>query len=374
MNALLYAAAARAHGELRSLDVTGCELLGTYALRELRVCAVTARSDLFHTSSPLGTGTLEALLRAAPRLDLFEADLKCGELPRENALARARCALRNEAPFTLLRVHTLKFKFEPAEREEAAVLALAADCASHSHLQRLHFIDAPLDTAAALDAVVDAAIMRRLTSVTLEDCRLTPESAPALVRLIDGGALAELDIWGKHYSCAALLYALDPIALGNALRASSTLTAVSLRDVGLWRYNTAAATALLGALTGHPSLRSLTISNNSVAEKDEEEAGAVVAALVAANAPALTALDVSYCGWYDAGLGPLFDALPGNTHLRTLSCGGGELSDEFMRDTLLPAVRANSSLRKLKTDLNTGVAREAEALVQRRAAAAADAQ
>jgi hypothetical protein len=63
----------------------------------------------------------------------------------------------------------------------------------------------------------------------------------------------------------------------------------------------------------------------------------------------------------------LFDALPANTHLRTLRCGFSMLSDAFVRDGLLPAVRANSSLRELKTGLPNDAAREAEALVQRRA-------
>jgi hypothetical protein len=183
-----------------------------------------------------------------------------------------------------------------------------------------------------------------------------------LVRLIGGGALAELDICGMQQQLQ-LLDAASALALGNALRASSTLTAVSLRDVGLWR-DLAAATALLGALTGHPSLRLLKIFNNHVNPAGQEEAGAALGALAAANAPALHELAVSLCYLGDAGLGPLFDALPSNTHLRTLDCIWNAPSDAFVRERLLPAVRANSSLRKLWTD----AAHEAEALVQRRAA------
>jgi hypothetical protein len=55
-------------------------------------------------------------------------------------------------------------------------------------------------------------------------------------------------------------------------------------------------------------------------------------------------------------------------HLRTLDCRYSELSDAFVRDSLLPAVRANSSLHKLDTWLDA--AREVEVLVQRRADAA----
>ncbi len=245
------------------------------------------------------------------------------------------------------------------------MVALAADLAFHAHLRRLWLVFARLGTAAALDAVVDAALARRLTSVTLQDCRLRHASAPALVRLIGGGALAELDILGTN----RLLDAPAALALGNALRSSSTLTAVSLRHVGLWR-DSAAATALLGALTGHPSLRSLNIADNDVDRAGRDQAGAKIAALVAAKAPALTELDVSECRLRDAGLGPLFDALPANTHLRKLDCGRNALSDAFVRERLLPAVRANSSLRKLNTGLyglDADATPEAEALVQRRA-------
>jgi hypothetical protein len=71
-------------------------------------------------------------------------------------------------------------------------------------------------------------------------------------------------------------------------------------------------TALLGALTGHASLRMLDLSMNGHDDNphDAEHAaatGAALGALVGANAPALTALDVSVCSLGDDGLRPLFD-------------------------------------------------------------------
>jgi hypothetical protein len=183
--------------------------------------------------------------------------------------------------------------------------------------------------------------------------------------LVAGGALADLEV---HSWRQWLLDDAAALVLGNALRASSTLTMVSLAGVSLWHVPAAAA-VLLGALTGHASLRSLDISYNY---HDDDAAGQLVAgaalgALVAANAPSLTELDITFCNLEDTGLGPLFDALPANTHLRTLKCEDNRLSDAFARDALLPAVRANSSLRELNTGLRTDAAREAEALVQRRA-------
>jgi hypothetical protein len=369
-DALLHAAVARARNELVALDLRGCErvtfdallaaVTANGALRELRTSVWSIRSDddEVEGSGPLDTDALQTVLRAAPRLAVCEADVSCNEL------ALARRLLRNEPPFAPLHVRSFEFEHAAGERDEAAVVALAADLTFHAHLRRLQLILTPLSTAAALDAVVGAALTLQLTSVTLQECNLSPDSAPALVRLVGGGALAELDILGGGRQLLDMPAAL---ALGNALRASSTLTAVSLRSVALWR-DPRAATALLGALTGHASLRSLDISYNEAEPAGQEEAGAALGALVAANAPALTELRVSGCDLGDAGLRPLFDALSANTHLRKLDCSHNRLSDAFVRDALLPAMRANSSLHDLWTGLlQSDDALEAEALVQRRA-------
>ena len=104
-------------------------------------------------------------------------------------------------------------------------------------------------------------------------------------------------------------------------------------------------------------------------------AGAVLQLLVAANTPALEELLVDDCQMGDAELGLLVDALPRNTHLRTLFCDGNATSEAFARDRLLPAVRANSSLRLLTTGKASMLwpeAREAETLVAARTVGAAD--
>jgi hypothetical protein len=262
-DALLHAAAARADGQLQALHVdAGMELrdgallaavtANGGALRELRICGV---HGVTNHSGAVDTDSLEQLLLAAPHLSLCEANVECDDLHAAHRI------LRNEPPFAPLRVRTFAFAFagEDAGLDEAAVLALAADLASHAHLRRLRLTFAALNTAAALDAVVDAALTRRLTSVALNRCELSPDSAPALVRLIGGGALAELDICGGGKQ---LLDFPASLALCNALRASSTLTALSLRWVNLWQ--DPAVAMVLGAVTGHPSLRSLDISSNPV--------------------------------------------------------------------------------------------------------------
>jgi hypothetical protein len=97
-DALLHAAVARAHGELVALDISGCKRVTFRALlaavtanggtlRELRMCGVRVLVRGAGFLRPLG---VEPLLRAAPRLAVFEADVRCTEL------ALARRLLRNE--------------------------------------------------------------------------------------------------------------------------------------------------------------------------------------------------------------------------------------------------------------------------------------
>ncbi len=105
-------------------------------------------------------------------------------------------------------------------------------------------------------------------------------------------------------------------------------------------------------------MRVLCLIGNLVAVPIQAAAGAALGALVAANAPALTELDVSWCHLGDDGLRPLFEALPQNTHLRMLKCEGNGSSREFGRDVALPAVRANASLRQLELDWGAGDAGE----------------
>jgi hypothetical protein len=85
---------------------------------------------------------------------------------------------------------------------------------------------------------------------------------------------------------------------------------------------------------------------------------------------------VSWSRFGDVGLRPLFDALPANTHLRTLNVAGNDMSEAFARDVLLPAVRANGCLCKLvahdpRYEQEIAFMDEAQTLVAARGAAAA---
>jgi hypothetical protein len=114
------------------------------------------------------------------------------------------------------------------------------------------------------------------------------------------------------------------LLLGDALRANTTLTSLTLNHARLWS-DRAAVGPLLCALTGHTSLRKLRVAGElHLWEEDMLHAGTLLGALVAADAPALTALDVSNSCLSDDGLRPLFEALSGNSHLRELNCADTE--------------------------------------------------
>jgi hypothetical protein len=223
--------------------------------------------------------------------------------------------------------------------------ALRLRCLNLSHV----YLDAP----AALDAVVDAAIACRMQTLSLSACYLLPASAPALARLFTDGEVTELRVWN---CCTHMLDEPAALLLADALRANRMLTKLHFLDEDLWQLPAAAA-ALLGALNGHVSLRELVVGTFPAYQEPDVPltpvqsvaAGAAFGALVAADAPALETLDVSYCD-----LGPLADALRHNTHLRALRLHSDDTGDDmytytdaFVRERLLPAARANTSLRAL---------------------------
>jgi hypothetical protein len=244
----------------------------------------------------------------------------------------------------------------------------------HASLEGMWMEDVPLDTPAVLDAFIDVSQARCLKYIEFERCNLSPASVPALARLPGGGALKRLVVIGNG---AQLLDAPGAALLAGALRTNTTLRFLRLAVVGLW-HDAQAGAGVVAALTAHPSLRCLWLDNNwpVPAGNDAAAAGAALGALVAANAPALRKLYLAWCSLGDAGLAPVLDALPANTHLRVLHCSDNDMSAPFARDALLPAIRANGSLRELVASewwggVEDAVAPEevlqAEALVKARA-------
>jgi hypothetical protein len=381
-DALLQAVSARAGGHMQALVLS----LTENTCEDVFVAVLQANSSKLHeldlapfeVVQPLFVSFVERVLDAAPQLQV----LRC------NVTAPVRQAvrlLRNETPFGPLRVCFLNVAkdegdegAEEAEEErvdDADLLALAADMRQHASLEGVELEDVPLDTPAVLDAFVNAWLVRGLSMLGLVRCCLSPASAPALARLLGGGALKTLNIVDGG---AQLLDAPAAALLAGALRANTTLRFLQLSGVDLWRVVHAGA-CVIGALTAHPSLQCLSFENNLPATAaDAAAAGASLGALVAANAPALQQLVLQFSSLGDDGLAPVLDALRANTHLRSLSCWDNDMSNEFARDAFLPAIRANGSLRQLGASKwwggqENGVAPQevlqAEALVKARAKA-----
>jgi plasmid stability protein len=247
--------------------------------------------------------------------------------------------------------------------------------AAHATLRHLR-LTAMMLTPVALDALVDAVLARRLLSLSfVHAVGVSPEAVPPLARLLrDGASLLDLhlhaatDGQGAEAEVQQLLDGPSAALLGAALRENSTLASLSLVGIGLWRDPHAAAVLLLGGLMSHRSVRTLGVPYNRAAPQHEAAAGAVLGALVAANAPALRKLCVVGGELGDAAMRPLFEALAANTHLRTLDAAHNRASFACTADALLPAVRANAGLRKLcvSSIMDEGGAPEAEALVRAR--------
>jgi hypothetical protein len=399
--ALLRAAAAKARGALTALDVSGCAHVTEDALLAVaaanagaltELCASSRRTHEFMRDADHDNGwryfdAVQALLRAAPALRLLDTDLRC-ESGADDAQLLAR-ALRNEGVFGFapLRVRSLALhdlaRNADAQRHALLLRDVTAALATHASLTACSVYNMHRG-APALDAVVDALCSHpRLRACRLWDCRLDAAALPALLRLAGAPALREL-----AFDYDNDMHDADAARLGAALRANASLTCLLLDCV--WAHPALAA-ALLGALTAHGSLRKLGLSNALTYPEDADAqrvAGDALGALLAADAPALRELELCEVHVYEEGLEGLCDALPRNTHLRTLIVrawdepeeAGEEpaVSEAYLRRRLLPAVRANASLTRLEMRVGPQpreAAREAEQLVQqRRSSHAADAR
>ncbi len=341
---LLAAAALRAGGQLQSIDVTAVRYVNFTALRDLAAghAATLRELRVAHNFSP--ADLLADLLRAAPQLQLLHAQSL--HVDDYEALE----VMRDEQLFAPLRVHAL---FAASSgTHDAALLALALRLVAATAAAELYFEYVDLSEPAAVVAVLDAAHL--LSVVSLDGCRLSAAAAPALARLLRGGAVTTLVLAARDLGEELWADEAGAALVCDALRANTSLRELQIAYLEAWAVP-AAATALLTALVGHPSVRKLELyGNNHGSAPQAAAATAALGALMAADT--LTHLDVSYCSMGDAELGPLFDALPGVTRLRTLLCfaqgneaedARHELSDAFVRDRALPAVRANASLREL---------------------------
>ena len=339
-DATLRAAAARANGQLRVLDVDNCDALTPAAIMDV----VTASKETLLSLSCLREDStvfksfdlVETLALAAPQLKCFYVDAAA-------STAETLRMLRRDFPFEALQLCKLKVDGTEEDLDERAVLELASALQEHEALTMLALTELPT-TPAALDEVFTEAL--QLKFLKLKNCPLGPASIPGLAHLIRRGKLTTLNI-RQHWAGMPLFDAAGAALLASAFMASK-MCIVILDNVDFWN-DEAAGVAVLNAFIGHPTLQWLDLGRNNAA--DGAAAGVALGALIAADSRTLTGLRVAYSLLGDVGLASIFDALPHNTHLRMLSCSDVGMSVDFARERFLPAVRANTSLRTLSAGL-----------------------
>ena len=368
--AMMRGAAGRARGELCQLVISQhyvelhelLPVLTAYAssLRELHLCYVS--------TDELENTIVEQVLAALPLLQVLtveNVECKWEDAPR---------VLRAVPPFAPLQIRgSLFVDFQGEDGSVGGMTRFGpfvdalADAVLQPALLRLYISTADLAQPALMGALVDAVLARRLRELALQSC--TPPAAASLARLLAEGSLAVLRIsFARPETGTPLFDAAGAALVADALRMNTTLLTLELSCTGLC-VDMRAACALLGGLVGHSSLRVIRIAQETIdTDEDRSSFGAALAVLVAANAPSLHALDCSTNLIGDAGMAPIVEALALNHHLRELDVEYNHMSEEFACDELLPAVRANKTLRVLKSDEAAPVeaAWEAVKLVRRR--------
>ena len=340
--ALLFAAGERGRGHLHTLNLTGVGGLSYEDLAQF----VAAQGQSLRSVTVLewlmiSADSVTRLCRSAPL-----CTLRCGVYC--SGPAEALPLLRCEAPCALL--HVVKLWVSGFYNNEHAVLDFAAALPSHrGKIKVLTVYKAPLRNGAVANALMRGVAEADVSYVSFENCHLAPASLPVLTRLLQAGCLEGLDI--NNYEHALFEEGPDLTAFCHALR-SSTLQKLELNMCELWR-DPAVAGELLAALVGHLTLRELSLSWNHVNYTDDARraAGKQLASLIT-HSSALHKLDLEYSYLGEAGLAPIFEALPRSITLKELClvAHGQRISREFARDVILPAVRTNTSLRTLRFD------------------------
>ena len=319
------------------LDVTDTPLSAEKLCVALRAAGSVEQLYRNNVLPAYGVQWVTELFRAAPRMRELHTSVLCDP---ENDVEDAIRMLEARPPFGPLRMHCLCLGRQNGALPPALAAALG-DNLLQPGMKLVIFADGDLSPPGALDAVADALVAREsLDELLISGCVLAPTNALALARTLHRNALKAL----KVINCRGMFVdAAGAVTLGDALRANTTLEELTLFK--MLQLSAPVVAALLAALVGHRSLECLSLSYTIF--EDPAAAGVALAALLIADAPALTELDVSSCGLDEAGLGAVLDALPRNSHLRALKVHGNSVPDGFMRARLLPAVRANTSLREV---------------------------
>jgi hypothetical protein len=366
--ALLTAAAARSAGGLRSLilppalgqlalwgdacfpeSVVRPALLqvlcdNAASLRHLNALGFTGTNAI--SFEPLLCSQLAAILAAAPALETLKAHVHSFD-----AVSLLPVLQREHVQLTSLHLqHEASDLDVPRMRELAAAIAC-----QRSTLQRVELLYVPLDVAP--EALFDAFLAcPRLAHLELRFPTVSQDVLAGLARLLRADMLVSFTLSEVAPSAELWESRAAAMAFAAALRACKRLTHLSLTDIGLLaaRGSVGAEAALMASLVGHPSLEDLSVGEfpgNTGEFAAPALLGAWLGAVVAANTPALKCFCFSCASLSDADALPFFASLAFNTHLRWIVIYHHSLSIDFMRDVALPAIRANTSLRRASVPL-----------------------
>ena len=351
---LLVTAVACAGGELEALNLSSNRKrfssrvlrLASANAHTLRELSLRERYILEENAENPVKQWLDTLLGAAPALRELHV---CPSLRFDSRLPvdEARRLLGGEPRWRALRWQRMRVNTyrtisggQPSIEDWLAFFELVA---AHASLRDL---DTAMPPPRALTALVNASL--HLMRLALYECRPTPGAGTQLARLLLGGKLTTLEIEGDLFELEDVSGAEEfALAVGE----SSSLQRLRLMRTKIWSADV--CLPLLRALTSHATVRSFSTSLSPPVSSMRPAAGlgAALGALVAANAPALREL------WFSVAfdgesylLRSLAEALPHVTHLRTLQLG--IVNDRtFVERELLPAVYANTSLRRFKADI-----------------------
>ena len=184
------------------------------------------------------------------------------------------------------------------------------------------------DLSLQMDALVGMALKLRLRILNLTDCELSPTSLPPLTLLLQQcESLDKLFLVGNDGElCAG---AAVP-AFCAALRASRLKT-LELSGWDLFSRDTVPdGLAVLAALTGHPTLQSLSVERNEAHHASLHRVGDALTRLLAHDDCVLETLNVRDCGLFDVGMGRVLLGARCSATLTRLLCSGNNVSDGFL--------------------------------------------
>ena len=328
---LVRAAIARAKGTLHTLNLSAVR---DVLLSALGVLVAENGESLRWLKTPkalfLGAENVARLRQAAPLCKLLCNVVCVGA----EAVALLGCEL--VCPFDL---QVDELDTEQQQTDFAAALA------TRNGIRELYLTGGNLAGGAALMDLARAIVAAGVGKSVFFESGLTQLALPALPLLLRSNVLWHFGISNDGVP----LFTGPDLAFCDALRSNSIPDEIFLHNCDLWA-NPADAGMVLAALAARTELEphiELNLPDNNVGETQEEQfaSGTQLAQII--TAAGLVALNISGCNLGEAGLGPIFQALPRASRLWGLQFDSDTLSSEFARDVVLPAVRANNSLRSL---------------------------